>query len=97
MNEVSIEIKLANRNYPLRINETDADAVLRAAALVNVKLNEFEDKYQIRDVQDLFAMTALQLAVQNTGSQESQVHLQDQVAEKISHLNGLLESTLLNA
>jgi cell division protein ZapA len=68
MNEVSIEIKLANRNYPLRINETDADAVLRAAALVNVKLNEFEDKYQIRDVQDLFAMTALQLAVQNTGS-----------------------------
>jgi cell division protein ZapA (FtsZ GTPase activity inhibitor) len=94
MNEVSIEIQLANRKYPLRINETDANAVIRAAELVNSKLQEFEEKYQIRDIQDLYAMSALQLAVQYTDKQEPHPLVPEQVANQIAHLNGLLEASL---
>jgi len=94
MIEVSIEVELANRKYPLRINEADIEAVHRAAEAINARLREFEEKYQIRDIQDLFAMAALQMAVQYADTQEPHQIIPEHVADRIAHLNGLLEASL---
>ncbi|MCC6768264.1 MAG: cell division protein ZapA [Bacteroidia bacterium] len=94
MNEVSIEIQLANRKYPLKIQETDNEAVAKAVALVNAKLKEFEEKYHIRDIQDLFAMSALQLAVQYNGSSGPHTLFPEHLADRLSQLNSLLEESL---
>ena len=88
------EVELANRKYPLRINEADIEAVHRAAEAINARLREFEEKYQIRDIQDLFAMAALQMAVQYADTQEPHQIIPEHVADRIAHLNGLLEASL---
>jgi cell division protein ZapA (FtsZ GTPase activity inhibitor) len=62
MNEVITHITLAGRNYPLMLNEQDAQIAQQAAFKVNEKLKAFEKQYGVRDVQDLFAMVSLQLA-----------------------------------
>ena len=58
MGEISIKIKIADREYPMRINTEDEERIRRAGKLVNEKIKFFRENVGIRDVQDLLAMTA---------------------------------------
>ena len=69
MQEVAIELELFNRKYPLRLQPGEVDAVKKAASLINEKIKEFELNYGVKDVQDLFAMAALQISTQLVNSE----------------------------
>lgn len=58
MGEISIKIKIADREYPMRINTEEEERIRRAGKLVNDKIKFFRENVGIRDVQDLLAMTA---------------------------------------
>ena len=58
MGELSIKIKIADREYPMRINTEDEERIRRAGKLVNEKIKFFRENVGIRDVQDLLAMAA---------------------------------------
>lgn len=64
MQEISIELTIAHRKYPLRISALEAESAQGAAELINQKIKAFGEQYGVRDTQDLLAMTALQLATQ---------------------------------
>jgi cell division protein ZapA len=62
MAEVALKIKIANREYPLSVEQEEADNIQRAAALVNENIQKLKGAYVVNDYVDLLAMTALELA-----------------------------------
>jgi cell division protein ZapA len=62
MNKLSIKVVVAGRTYPLTVAETEVEKVQRAADDINKAIKLLQDNYAVKDMQDLLAMTALQLA-----------------------------------
>jgi cell division protein ZapA len=94
MQEISIELQIANRNYPLRVNQEEADSALKAAELINQKLKDFEEKYGVRDIQDLFAMSALQIATQLIDLEKQGVAYHDQVIQRMKTMENMIDEVL---
>jgi cell division protein ZapA len=71
MNKVSLKVVVAGRTYPLTVQETEVGRVQSAADDINKAIKQLQENFAVKDMQDLLAMTALQLATKsgkNTGS-----------------------------
>src|SRR5258705_1508059 len=65
MSEQTINISIANRNYPLLVkNEDERKNLLQAAEAVSERIRQYEKDYAVIDRQDLLAMTALHIAAE---------------------------------
>ena len=53
---ISIQIKIADRNYPLKVKQADENKVKNAAEKINLQLKDLMNKYDGRDMQDYLAM-----------------------------------------
>jgi cell division protein ZapA len=62
MAKLSLKVVVAGRTYPLSIEENEEQKVLDAAKNINKAIKLLKDNYAVKDMQDLLAMTALQLA-----------------------------------
>lgn len=62
MAELSIKITIANRVYPLKVNEEEEVNIRNAAKRINEKVKDYAENFSVRDNQDLLAMCALQFA-----------------------------------
>ena len=62
MSKVSLKVVVAGRTYPLTVQETEVEKVQRAAEDINKAIKQLQDNFAVRDMQDLLAMTALQLS-----------------------------------
>lgn len=62
MSKVSLKVVVAGRTYPLTVQESEVDKVHRAADDINKAIKQLQDNFAVRDMQDLLAMTALQLS-----------------------------------
>ncbi|MBL4863001.1 MAG: cell division protein ZapA [Crocinitomicaceae bacterium] len=62
MAKLSLKVVVAGRTYPLSVNEDEQEKVMKAADDINKAIKLLQDNYAVKDVQDLLAMTALQLA-----------------------------------
>ena len=71
MAKLSVKVVVAGRTYPLSVNESEEERVLKAAADINKAVKLLQDNYAVKDMQDLLAMTALQLASREGNSTES--------------------------
>lgn len=70
MSKLSLKVVVAGRTYPLSVNEGEQDKVLNAAEDINKAIKLLKDNYAVKDMQDLLAMTALQLATKSGNSTE---------------------------
>jgi cell division protein ZapA (FtsZ GTPase activity inhibitor) len=68
MGKVSFKVVVAGRTYPLTINEGEEEKISKAADDINQAIKLLQDNYAVKDMQDLLAMTALQLATKPTAS-----------------------------
>ena len=62
-NKLSINVKVAERSYPLRVDREDEERIRQAAKLINDKILQYKQKYSDKDVQDFLAMAALQYVI----------------------------------
>jgi cell division protein ZapA (FtsZ GTPase activity inhibitor) len=90
MAKLSIKVVVAGRNYPLTIDESEKEAVERAAEDINKRIQFLRDNYAVKDVQDLLAMTALQVAVKKA-TPEASSNAKVDLTEPTKALNELLE------
>lgn len=94
MHEISIELQIANRKYPLKVEESESVHVMKAAELINQKLKELGELYSVKDIQDLFAMSALQIATQLIDLEQKSTVYHDQIHERFSKMETLIDSAL---
>lgn len=71
MAKLSIEVVVGGRTYPLSVDKNEEERVLNAAEDINNAIKLLQDNYDVKDMQDLLAMTALQLASKEESSSEN--------------------------
>ena len=70
MDELSIKVTIANRQYPLKIKRADEERVRKAAKLLNDRIKEYESQYAVSDKLDIVTMCAMQFASELVNTQE---------------------------
>ncbi len=68
MSKVSLKVVVAGRTYPLTVAEAEVPRVQAAADDINRAIKQLQDNFAVRDMQDLLAMTALQLSTKGSKS-----------------------------
>lgn len=71
MGKLSLKVVVAGRTYPLTVNHGEEAKVTKAAEDINRAIKMLQDNYAVKDMQDLLAMTALQLATKSTNTSPS--------------------------
>jgi cell division protein ZapA (FtsZ GTPase activity inhibitor) len=62
--KLSININIADRLYPLRIERKEEEGIRKAAKIINEKVFQYKQKYSSKDLQDCLAMATLQFVIQ---------------------------------
>ena len=92
MGQLSIKVNIAGRTYPLTIERSEEEMIRKAADNINASIKDLKENYAVKDIQDLLAMTALQLSTKSTTiSKEVD---DDKVANELKTLNKELSDFL---
>jgi cell division protein ZapA len=90
---MTINVKIADRFYPLKIDkEEEEEQIRKAAQFINGKLLRYNKQYSDKDVQDFLAIAALQFAV-TLAKMEAKSNLEEWTG-KLNRMNGRLEEFL---
>jgi cell division protein ZapA (FtsZ GTPase activity inhibitor) len=65
MNDIIINVIIADRNYNITIDRDKEEGIRKAVNDINKKVKNFAEIYAYKDKQDLLAMTALQVSTEN--------------------------------
>ena len=95
MSELSIKIKIADREYPMRVSEDEEERLRLAGKYLNERIRMFRDQFGIHDKQDLLAMIALETAADKIKTEDAAIQDQMGLEQQLSSLNDLLSSLKL--
>ncbi len=71
MSKTSLKVVVGGRTYPLTVNQGEEAKVTKAAEEINRAIKLLQDNYAVKDMQDLLAMTALQIATKSPAAVHS--------------------------
>lgn len=93
MAKLSLKVVVAGRTYPLSVEEHEEQKVLNAAKDINKAIKLLQDNYAVKDMQDLLAMTALQLATKsdNASSENKESLNTEEIEAKLESISEDLE------
>lgn len=91
--EVSIHIKICNRNYKLKVAAENEQIVRDSIHKITENINRFHTNFPGRDDQDYMAMTLLDFITSNENKQSQAIAEEEHtVIKKLERLNTLLDS-----
>ncbi len=91
---LKIKVNIANRTYPLTIKREEEEEVRLAVKHINEAVKRFEERYAVKDKQDVLAMCALQIATQNNRLKGKHTQQLEHYDEFIQELNQALDKAL---
>jgi cell division protein ZapA len=94
MAELSIKIRIGNREYPMKVKAEDEESIRRAGKLLNEKIKTYQTQFGIDDTQDLVAMVAFDCLVEKIKSEEVSESSDDFALREITKLNHLISDSL---
>lgn len=95
MEELSIKIKIADREYPMKVKRVDEERIRTAGKLINEKLRSYREQFGVEDKQDLLSMVAFDCLIDKMASEENHREIDQTVFEKVNRLNNLISQTIL--
>jgi cell division protein ZapA len=90
----SVEVKIAGRKYPVTVKASEEDNLMRAAAMINKQVEQFENSFAVKDKQDLLAMSALQIIAGQLSIHTELSTDQNSVAQTVTDLESFVSSYL---
>jgi len=90
MDELSVKIKIADREYPMKVSLEDEGQVRKAGKLINDKIKTYRDQFGIDDKQDLLAMVAFDCLMEQMSSSVPDNTIDESVVNKVNYLNHIL-------
>jgi cell division protein ZapA len=94
MKELSIKIKIADREYPMKVIPEDEECIRKAGRIINEKIKHYAQQFGIDDKQDLLAMVAFDILADKSQKEEIEEINDDTVTERISGLNNMVSRAL---
>ncbi|GGF14872.1 cell division protein ZapA [Hymenobacter cavernae] len=96
MSELSIKIRVADRDYPMRVSPQEEERLRQAGKLLNDRIKEFREQYGIQDKQDLLAMAALSTMADGLKVSKEKDGTDAALTERLSRLDKLLATLVLS-
>ncbi|MBV6640013.1 MAG: cell division protein ZapA [Cyclobacteriaceae bacterium] len=94
MAELSIKLKIGNREYPMKVKSEDEERIRRAGKILNEKIKFYRDRFNLEDNQDLLAMVAFDCQVEKMKNEET-IESTDEIAlEQIKNLNQIISNAI---
>jgi cell division protein ZapA len=90
LNELSINIHIAGRAYPLTVTDAEEANVRAAGKLIQDKLNEYQKQFALKDQRDALAMLALELATENRTLKEAAELANQDLQKELDSMQQLL-------
>ena len=94
MEELSVKIKIADREYPMKVKRTEEEKVRAAGKLINEKIKHYREQFGLDDKQDLLAMVAFDCLVDKMADDDKPQIIDQTVIEKVKQLNQLVSQAL---
>lgn len=94
MTELSIKLRIGNREYPMRVKAEDEERIRRAGKILNEKMKSYREKFGIEDQQDLLAMVAFDCQVEKMKNDESKVTTDEHSLNQVQQLNQLISQAI---
>jgi len=90
MEKISLKVIIAGRTYPLTIKKEEEASILAAAEKINSNIKKLQGNYAVKDMQDLLAMTTLQLALQKNANTKTVTDpsIEEGLKRILSKING---------
>ena len=86
--KLSININIADRLYPLRIDRKEEDNIRKAAKIINDKVVQYKQRYPSKDLQDCLAMATLQFVIQKFDNEKQTEY--SPIIEELERMNDFL-------
>lgn len=94
MAELSIKIRIGNREYPMKVKAEDEERIRKAGKQLNERIRDYQSQFGINDTQDLVAMVAFDCLVEKLRKEESSNSSEDMAFKEISRLNRLISDSI---
>ena len=95
MDKLSINIKIADREYPMiNVAASEEEDIRYAGRVLNERLKAKRDEYGIEDKQDLLAMVAFDCMIEKLSSDRDNEIISENLSEKISDLDETISNAL---
>jgi len=91
--EQSIKIKIADREYPLKVSSPEKEEVIRkAAADLNKKISLYQEKYPNKGMIEILSFVALNVSMTNVVLQKQIEMQKDEETNLAKELQGYLDN-----
>ncbi len=94
MDQLSVKVKIADREYPLKVKQHEEERIRLAAKMLNEKIKKFRELFGKDDKQDLLAMTAFDLMVEKIKQDEVLALSNEHIENRLDYLEDLINTTL---
>lgn len=94
MRELSIKIKIADREYPMTVKAEEEERIRKAGKLINERLRTYRERFGIDDKQDLLSMVAFDALIDRLSVEEHNSESDESVLNKIQSINHLISQSL---
>ncbi|WP_276499024.1 cell division protein ZapA [Pontibacter litorisediminis] len=92
MSELSIKIRIAEREYPMRVKEEEEERIRAVGKILNERLRFYKDQFGIQDKQDLLAMVAFETMAEKMKLEEENASHASEVNQQLDLLDDLLSA-----
>ncbi len=94
MAELSIKLRIGNREYPMRVKAEDEERIRRAGKILNDKVKKYREQFGIDDNQDLLAMVAFDCLIEKMKNEEQAGSVDEVSTQQLARLNQLISNAL---
>ena len=94
MSEISIKVNIGTRTYPLSVKPEEEEVIRLAAKNINDSIKNLQENYAVKDIQDLLAMTALQMATQQLVKKPVTPENTEAIKADVEEINRMIEKAL---
>lgn len=94
MADLSIKLKIGNREYPMKVKAEDEERIRRAGKILNEKIKSYRHQFGIDDNQDLLAMVAFDCLVEKMKKEEATESTDEVAIDQIRNISQLISNTL---
>jgi cell division protein ZapA len=86
MDTLSIKLRIADREYPLKVAYEEEEQIRKTARLLNEKIKTYREKFGIEDKQDLLAMVAFEILVGKLKLEDEEQNRSSDIARSIQNI-----------
>ena len=94
MADLSIKLKIGNREYPMKVKAEDEEMIRLAGKTINERIKNYRSRFGIDDSQDLLAMVAFDCLVEKMRADHQTVTVDEVSLEKVRAMKHLITSHL---